>query len=184
MCQIEHGYGVWSRQVGSWQMTRWMTWVRLQHVGSWQLPRWMPTSTGAQLVGGGGLDLKVGILNLRECHGGVVRQSADIVSCVAVVVAVTSEGGVLTQNSAVLLAGDAQVHGVRRLQELAPDLGVLTQLGGVIDAVDLKVVHALLGGEPGPSSHRVAVHSGQLALSGLGPVHCGPGVENNVRIQK
>ena len=149
MCQIEHGYGVWSQQVGSWQMTRWMTWVRLQHVGSRQLPWWMPTSTGAQLVGGGGLDLKVGVLNLRECHCGVVRQSADIVSCVAVVVAVTSEGGALTQNSAVLLAGDAQVHGVRRLQELAPDLGVLTQLGGVVDAVDLKIVHALLGSEPG-----------------------------------
>ena len=110
-----------------------------------------------------------------------MRQSADIVPGVGVVVAVTSEGGILTQIPAVLLAGDGLVHGIHSLQDLAPDLGVQTQLGGVIDAVDLEVVHALLGGEPRSPGHRVAVHGGQLALSGLGRVHCGPGVENNVR---
>ena len=59
------------------------------------------------------------------------------------------------------------VHRVDGLEDLAADLVVEAELGGVGDAVDLHVVDALPGLEAWPPRHRVPVHRRQLALSRL-----------------
>ena len=59
------------------------------------------------------------------------------------------------------------VHRVDCLEDLAADLVVEAELGGVGDAVDLHVVHPVPGLEAGPPRHRVPVHSRQLTLASL-----------------
>ena len=129
---------------------------------------------GGELVGGGGLDEEEGVLDLGECEGGVMRQSADVVPSVVIVVAVTPERSVLAEVPAVLLRGDGLVDSVHSLQDLAPDLVVEAELAGVADAVDLHVVDALQGSKARPAGHGVAVHLGHPALAGVGCVHGRP----------